>query len=91
MGKEQAPPEGALVFELDSRNSNRLRTFVTLLNFERQFVAKVKLVELHVYKLVGVEEEILLLSFDLYEPEALLGEAGNYSLLHVVAFGAPDN
>lgn len=38
-----------------------------------------------------MEEEILLLSFDLDEPEALFSEAGNYSCLHVVAFGAPDN
>lgn len=71
--------------ELDPGNPDCLRTFVTLLFFERQLVAEVKLIELHIHKFVGVEEEILLASFDLDESEALFGEAGNDSLLlHVV-------
>jgi len=89
-GDRKRPVRG-VSSELDPGNPDCLRTFVTLLNFERQFVAHVELVELYVHKLVGVEEEILLLSFDLDEPKALLGEAGNDSCLHMVAYGAPDN
>jgi len=71
--------------ELDPGNPDCLRAFLALLNFERQFVARAELVELHIHEFVGVKEDILLLSFDLDESEALLGENGYDASLHVGA------
>ena len=50
--------------------------------FESQFVTLAKLIKRYADEFVGVEKEILFLSFDFDEPESLIGEAGDCSCLH---------
>ena len=51
-------------------------------NLKADLVTLLKFVELYVHELVGVEKEILFLTFDFDEPESLVGETSNSSCLH---------
>src|SRR3989344_6472607 len=51
-------------------------------NLKADLVTLLKFVELYVHELVGVEKEILFLTFDFDEPESLIGETSYSSCLH---------
>lgn len=89
----KTPPKGRFPSRLgDARDLDGLRTLIAFGDFELELVAFAELIELHVHKLAGVEEDILLPSFDLDEPEAAISNAGDNSLHHAaVSFGAPNN
>lgn len=78
--------------ELDAANLRRVWAFRSFADFERNRVTNLKFIELYVHELVGMEEEILLRTFALDEPKALVSETGNCSLLHeIFESNAPDN
>ena len=86
LGEYKTPPPfkaGAFSSRLlDSADLDRVGSFRTVRNFKGHLVAFAKLIELYVHELVGVEKEILFLSFDLDEPETLFSESGDCSFLH---------
>ncbi len=77
-------PYGRLSRLGNPRDLYGLRTLVALLNLELQGVALLEVIERRIHQLVGVEEEVLLLSFDFDESEALIGETSYDAFLHVV-------
>jgi hypothetical protein len=74
---------------LDLAYFDRVRSFRTLADLKADLVSFAELVELYVHELIGVEEEILLLSFARDKPETLVGETGDSSFLHseMICFG----
>jgi hypothetical protein len=67
---------------LDAAHFGRVRAFRALGDFKAELVTFAKLIELYVLELVGVEKDILFLTFDFDEPESLIGETGDSSFLH---------
>ncbi len=63
---------------------DRVRSFRTVTDFKSHCVTFAEVVERRVHEFVRVEKEIFLLTIALDEPESLVGETGDCSLLHSV-------
>jgi hypothetical protein len=74
--------QGVFCWTLGLADLGRVRSFRTLADLERDGITFAKRVERHTHELVGVEKEILFLTFDLDEAETLIGETGDSSCLH---------
>lgn len=68
------------------RDLDRVRAFRRVCDFERDSVTFLERVECAV-ALIRVEEEILLLAFDLDEAKSLIGDLGDSSCLHSNGIG----
>ncbi len=75
---------GAFLCAADLDRVRALRAFCDL---EDESIAFTKFVEAYADELIRVEEDILLLTFDLDEAEALIGELFDSSFLHTARIG----
>ena len=83
--KQNTPPvAGCFVWRgLDAADLDGVGAFWALSDFKAYLVTFAKLIKAYADELVGVEEEILLLTLARDEPESLISETGDYSCLHV--------
>ena len=70
--------------ELSAADLDSVWALWAVRNLERKLVALAEFVKHNAYELVGVEEEILLHTFDLDETESLVRKTSNSSCLHGV-------
>ena len=66
----------------DAANLDGVGSLRTLANFKGYSVTLAEIVESNIDEFVGVEKEILFLPIAFDEPETLVGESGDCSLLH---------
>jgi hypothetical protein len=81
-------PRGALVKTTELGLANlgdvdRVRAFFALCDLELQGITFAKFVEGYAAELLGVEEDVLLLTFDFDETEAFVRELLDFSCLHM--------
>ncbi len=74
---------GAFFFgRLDARDLDGVWALRAFCDFKSHLVSLAEVVKSDAYELVGVEKEILFLSFDGDESESLVSDAGDSSILH---------